>query len=103
MENSWKIPKLKVVGDVQSWYINNQLFISEIFLLFSENIILNNMKCPADVIELIHTNQCDYSVVVTIHNKENLTDVLKKCLDVFVDYEEYELAQRANYLMKNFF
>lgn len=96
MEKIWKIPQLKVKGDTHTWYQQNQLLISKIFLDFSES---NQTKFPADVIELLHTDQCEYRIIITIHNKENIHSVLKKCLEVFVDYEEYELAHKTNNML----
>jgi hypothetical protein len=94
MDGSWKIPKLKVNGDTFVWYQQNRLLISKIFLLFSESIESKN-KWPIDVVELLHTDFCEYSVIITIHSKENMESVLKRCEEVFVEHEEYEMAQRS--------
>jgi len=101
MFDNWNITKLIVNGDHFTWFQRNKLIISKTFLFFSESL-QNETKWPQDVIELIHCDDCEYSVLITISTKENMISVLDKCKDVFIEYEEYELAQRVNNILFKF-
>ena len=99
MFDNWKTSKFIVNGDYFTWFQKNKLTISKTFLFFSESI-QSETKWPQDVIELIHADG-EYSVLITV-TKENMINVLEKSKDVFVEYEEYELAQRANNILFKF-
>lgn len=63
MFDNWNIPKLIVNGDYFTWFQQNKLIISKTFLFFSESL-KNDTKWPQDVVELIHSDNCEYSVMI---------------------------------------